>query len=234
MRAPTRTTTGLRSRGRSALRRTGCVPARPSGGPAPSTGGAEHPDRRQFLEVPGLAGADLPPRTLPLARAFLQEALRRRMPARIQRGVPHRLRRFRLLPVPHPRILEQAVRPGSRQLPLRLQSAGTDYLQSVPLAPKVRRAGGPREPLIPGRGRFSGDVRTPALAAPEEDAAADLRVRRFRSAQLPRDERVCRSPGSVPGPITSGIPLRGGDPQPRVSEEGLLLLPARPQRGPRL
>src|ERR1017187_279342 len=113
---------------RRAVRRSVGVPARPPGGPTAPVGRAEHLHWRQFLEVPGLAGADLPPRTLLDARPLLQEALRGRVPARIQRGLPGGVRRFRLLPIPHAGILEQAFRAGAGALPLRLQSAGTDYL----------------------------------------------------------------------------------------------------------
>ena len=74
-------------------RRAGRAAARP--------GRAQHLHRRQFLEVRRLAGPDLHrARATSYARPVLEEAVRSRVPARVCRDLPHRLRRFRLLPVP--------------------------------------------------------------------------------------------------------------------------------------
>src|ERR1035441_1388415 len=78
--------------------------------------------------------AGLHTRQLSFARPLLAAAFRVHLPAGIRADLPHGLRRFRLLPVPYPGVLGQAVLAGARRLPVRLQSAGTDHLQNVPRA----------------------------------------------------------------------------------------------------
>ena len=77
-------------RGRSAFRGTGRVRARALAERLAPAGRAEHLHRRQFLEVRGLAGADLLPGTLPVARPVFQQAVRGRVPARIRRNFSRR------------------------------------------------------------------------------------------------------------------------------------------------
>ena len=74
----------------------------------------------------------------------------------------------------------------------------------------------------------------PLLPHREKTALLIFEFGAFGQAQFRRALRVSRPPRSVPRQAASGVPLRGGDPQPGVSGPGLLRLPARAWRGPRL
>ena len=139
------------------------------------------------------------------------------MPARIRRDLPHGVRRFRLLPVPHRGVLAQALRADPGGLPLRLQGAGADHLQGLSHARALRPAGGPRERSVSRSPACCSEMfLRPLLPYRSKDGAADLRVRRLRTAQLRGTSasswtawtRFWRG-------LPPGIPLRRGDPQSR-------------------
>ena len=135
--------------GRAAVRRTGRIRPGRSGRAAAHAGRAECSDRRQFLEVRRLARASLLARAVPFARPVLDEAVSKRVSARIRRDLPHGLRRFRVLPVPQRGILAETVRPDAPSFSVRLQSAGTNHLQSVSGASALWLAGWQGEPGVP-------------------------------------------------------------------------------------
>src|ERR1039458_3861833 len=147
-----------------------------------------------------MARAGLHTRQLSFARPLLAAAFRVHLPAGIRADLPHGLRRFRLLPVPYPGVLGQAVLAGARRLPVRLQSAGTDHLQNVPRACALRAASRPRERGVSQCGDAEGDVPAASLAAPPQDRAADLRIRHVFQAGGRPPGRASGAPPCLPRP----------------------------------
>ena len=123
---------------------------------------------------------------------FSRAAVRSRVPARIRRDVPHRVRRFRLLPVPHRGILAQAVRAHAARASVspskcRNRSPARCFPAHARYGPQ---AGKENEAFLDAAHARREMFLRPAAAVPREDGAADLRIRRLRHGAL---SRSCRS-----------------------------------------
>src|ERR1019366_6116200 len=102
----------------------------------------------------------------------------------VRRDLSHGVRRLRVLPVSQRRILAAVVFARAGGIPLRLQSAGTNHLQSVSETRALRTAGGQRERSVSGRTDAAGDVSEAARSVSRKDGAADFRIRRLRTPEL--------------------------------------------------
>src|SRR5208283_671647 len=144
--------------GRAAVRRPGRLRSRWARSAFARAGRPEDSDRWQLVEIRGLARASLLARSLPFARAVFHEAVSKRVSARVCRNLPHRLRRLRLLPVPQRGFLAQAICADAGAFSIRLQSAGTNNLQSVSSPSALRLAGRQGESGVSRCGCAAGDV----------------------------------------------------------------------------
>src|SRR5260221_7328170 len=112
---------------------------------------------------------DLQPLALSVSGEVFEKSFPRELPERIRHRFSRGVRRLRVLSISQRRFLAAALSSGSAQLPVRLQSAGTDYMQGLPGAAAIWRTGRFRESIVSGRTHVSRLLRAPALALPRAD-----------------------------------------------------------------
>ena len=193
-------------------------PRRAGGAPA-RAGGAEHLHRRQFLEVRRLARPDLLAASgTSRAGRFSRKALRGGVPARIRRDLPHGVRRFRLLPVPHRGVLAQAASTRRRSIsasPSKCRNRSPARFSRRTRATARRRARRTKRSWT--RTCCSEMFLRPLLPYRDKTALLIFEFGAFGQRSFARCRRISGPAGPVPGGAAAGIPLRGGDPQSRSS-----------------
>ncbi len=207
-----------------------------AGRAAARAGGAEHLHRRQLLEIRGLAGADLHARAVPGARPLLAASCSKRnacasTPKRSPRCAA--ISRFTSSPRKNSGSRLFARVPASFRFAFKVPEQITCKL--FPRARALRPAGRQGERGVSGCGaccRKCSCVR--CCRYREKTALLIFEFGAFGRRSFRRRGRISGSPGPVPGGAAAGIPLRGGDPQSRISGDGLLRLPAQPRRGARV
>ncbi len=119
--------------------------------------------------------------------------------------------------------------------PLRLQSAGTDHLQSVPVASRAteRRPARDNEAFLDARLLKEMFLR-PLWPYRDKTALLIFEFGAFGRRSFAELHEFLDRLDPFLAALPRGVPLRGGDPQPGVSGEGLLRVPARARRGARL
>ena len=105
-------------------------------------------------------------------RGKLSKEVRGECLARVRCDVPDRLRRLRVLPVPHARLLGAALSEHAPVIPVRLQGARRDHRGHVAWACAVRRASRARQRRLPRRESVPALLHSPARA---------LRARRWQT-----------------------------------------------------
>ena len=115
----------------------------------------------------------------------LAAEVRGRVPCRVRRDVPGRLRRFRLLPVPPPEYWKRLFEQTPASFLFALQGPRGDHRGALAGPCAVRRRGRARRTSIPRRRALRDPLREPAGALRRAGRPADLRVRHVPKSTFP-------------------------------------------------